>query len=51
MGSYDGAELCKFYTTGFTGYNKRVKKEEMGLYSDDGLIVPNKVTSQKEKRY
>ena len=48
MGSYDGAELCKLIGI----FTQSVLKDiinngVMGLYRDDGLIVLNKVTTQK----
>ena len=48
MGNYDGAELCELIGI-FTQslLQDMIIKEAMGLYRDDGLIVLNKVTSQK----
>ena len=51
MGSYDGAELCKligFFTQ--SALQDIIKKEAMGLYIDDGLIVLSKVTSQNKDK-
>ena len=47
-GSYHGAELCELIGI-FTQsvLQDIINKEAMGLYRDDGLIVFNKVTSQK----
>ena len=44
MGSYDGAELCEL-TGIFTqsALQDIIRKEAMGLYRDDGLIVLSKV--------
>ena len=48
MGSYDGVELCRLIGI-FTQsvLQDIINKEAKGLYRDDGLIVFNKVTSQK----
>ena len=48
MRSYDGAELCKLIGI-FVQLvlQDLINKEAMGLYRDNGLIVLNKVTSQK----
>ena len=44
MGSYDGAELCELIGI-FTqsALQDLIRKEAMGLYRDDGLIVLSKV--------
>ena len=44
MGSYDGAELCELIGI-FTqsALQDIIRKEAMGLYRDDGLIVLSKV--------
>ena len=48
MRSYDGAELCKLIGI-FVQLVLQdiINKEAMSLYRDSGLIVLNKVTSQK----
>ena len=48
MGSYDGAELCELIGIFTQSVLKDIiNKEVMDLSTDDGLIVLNKVTSQK----
>ena len=48
MGSYDGVELCRLIGIFMQSVLQDIiNKEAMGLYRDDGLIVFNKVTSQK----
>ena len=48
MGSYYGAELCKLIGIFMQSVLKDIiNKETKGLHTDDGLIVLNKVTSQK----
>ena len=51
MGSYDGAELCELFGI-FTqsALQDIIKKEAMGLYRDDGLIIISKVTSQNTNK-
>ena len=48
MGSYDGVELCELIGIPTQSVLLDIiNKEAMGLYRDNGLIVLNKVTSQK----
>ena len=48
MNGYDGAELCDLIGISTQSVSQDIiNKEAMGLYTDDGLIVLNKVTSQK----
>ena len=47
MGSFDGAEICELVGI-YISYklSSTVKKEDMGLYRDDGLIVLRNCTKR-----
>eukprot|EP00794_Sanderia_malayensis_P019680 gene19680-biopygen13943 len=51
MGSHDGAEICELVGTFLLNkLSEKIKKENIGLYRDDGLAVLRNTTSSKADR-
>ena len=51
MGSYDGAEVCKLVGIfSLAHITKQFKKEDVGLYRDDGLALLRGMSGSEAKR-